>query len=127
MPCFTFLTLKHSGFELWSAWYNNYASKSLFSLISVIRHFKELSALNFVISMSGSTYKWNPLHPGFSSSVSIISIEIACQTAFKGVISCGLILWAVIKYNTSTPKIWKNVADVLQSYILSPDVFLPQN
>ena len=47
------------------------------------------------------------------------------EIAYMGVIS--EILLVVIKSNTSTPKIYSNVADVLQSCILLPDVFLLQN
>ena len=136
------LPLKYNDFELWSAWYKNNTTKSLFSLISIIRYFKGLWTLNFVISMSTS-YEWNVLHPGFLSSVNITLItkclltvffrnvsfflEKACQTAFMGVISCGWILWTASKNSTSVPKIWINVAGVLQSCILAPDFFHPQN
>ena len=110
---------------LWSAWYKNNTGKSLFLLISVTRYFEGLWTLNFAISMSTS-YEWNSLHPVFLDSVNITLIakclltvdlgnasfflEIACQTAFMGVISCGQILWISTKNNTSVPKIWNNVS-----------------
>ena len=31
-----------------------------------------------------------------------------------GIISCGYILWVGIKNDISTPKIWNNIADILQ-------------
>ena len=136
-----FVTFKVQWF--WIMACINNTSKSLFSRISVIRHFKELWSHNFVISMSASSYKWNALHPGFLSSVSITLItrylltmslrnalfllKIACQRALMGVISCGWILWVFLKNNTITPKIWNNVADAPQSCILPPDVLLRQN
>ena len=59
------------------------------------------------------------MHPFF--------FEIACQTGFMSITSCGKILWIAFKNKTSTPKIWSNVVGVPQSCILPPDVFLPQN
>ena len=76
------LLLKSNDFELWSAWYKSYTGKSLFSLILVIRYFRELRTLNFIISMSASSYEWNALHPSFLNSVNITFITQYLFTIF---------------------------------------------
>ena len=76
------LLLKSNDFELWSAWYKSYTSKFLFSLILVIRYFRELRNLNFIISMSVSSYEWSALHPGFLNSVNVTFITQYLFTIF---------------------------------------------
>ena len=68
------LLLKYNGFELWPECYNNNTSKSLVTLISVIRNFKEIWTLNFVVPMAASSYEWKALRPGLISFFNVILI-----------------------------------------------------
>ena len=124
IPCFTFL--KYNSFELWSAWYSNNTNKSLFSLVSVIRHFKELLTRNFVISMSVSSYKWNALNSGFLSSVSITLITRCLLAVFLR--NASFLPWNKMPNRISgCYQLWLDSLGshkILQSCILPPDVFL---
>ena len=109
-----------------------------FHLLDISRTFN-----TWLCNINASSYKWNALHPGFSSSVSIILIARCLlavffrNTSFLSWISMSNSIYRCYRLwldplvshqnNTSTPKIWKSIVDVLQSSILPPDVFLPQN
>ena len=68
------LLLKYNGFKLWPECYNNNTSKSLVSPIEVIKHFKELWTLNFMVSMTASSYEWNALCPCFIAFINVTLI-----------------------------------------------------
>ena len=107
------LLLNYNGFELMSAWYNNNTSNILFSLISLIRHFKKLWTLNFVILMSASSYEWNV------SQSAVWQCSLETHPFFLDCfVSCGLILWIAIRKNICTPKIY--FSPVSCNQMLSP-------
>ena len=107
------LLLNYNGFELMSAWYNNNTSNILFSLISLIRHFKKLWALNFVILMSASSYEWNVLQSAvWQCSLETHPFFLDCF------VSCGLILWIAIKKTLALPKFTSVLYPAIRCFLL---------